>query len=1446
MKRGLIILVGLAGMAGVLPLVWSQTADDPNEGVRVEQDAVSGDWQLKWWGKLGRTYFIQYTDDLRNDWSWVPLVESGADGIKAWSFTGTSDKFFLRLAYSDQPVSDPLNGDSDGDGIGNLDELNQNTDPLSNIDSDFDGQPDDWETFHNLDPDNSDDADLDSDDDGLTNAQEADIGSNPNTADTDGDGVDDGEDGWALLNELAPARVPVPNYAVISLRANGKGTLINNKGQVIIQDESGSAYYFYNGNSIVNLPSDIDAVSDLNDHGVALISNYSNELAYNRVGVWDQIAGVDLFPDILSDLPVLLNYFQSLDSNFDEVLSLDAIDDPYLHDQFGYSLNNNSEAVISRNLGINFLYSYDSSAGSGQSISSFSLKENLSVSSGLETVLGNSEYYLNDQGSEIYASSTGLSYNLRDANNYLITAGWFLDGNADEGLTGWGVCVIKPDGTVVKLYEQDPDLPRASNARVKLNDYSHVVSRINAANGLNNLLWINTQSGLRNENFGLALSYAEISMPADLDSLMQTYGLPNDFNNQMTLLFQDQLWLNAQTYSIEDLVQDSGNSYTNFNCIDINDTGLITGSATNSSTGNTDAVILLPFELESTDRALKGSVEIPESWTQFGLSFRNKDTGQDLGTYEDLEPGATTDVHIYDSADDFFSDTEMQQNANGTLPNNILNQEVVFARHPDNPQQLEFSTVFDELGEIEIVITFGPNQTQGIVTHTLEEDTEMSEFITRMDQRVSSLEVPGGEDILIDEDGDGVPDGGGTTDILQAFQPGTLNTPGAPVGEYHENDPANLTLLVNSDDDNGNNQTDNGDTVIDTADNDIVRLLLKRPVHQPADSGTLTLSVIGGTGNVRLFTTDGQNELTNYSVDLASPAGDLAGLANGNLPVYVEGLAQANDVTVIWSYTDAGGTPQVSDEVHLNVVDPSLITMMNQFAPSHGGLHAVYGNPQRVRSRSYAANGVTMWSEMALTPVGEALPIKNRGMLARIFWATPRLRQQIAFTKGFVDGFWVALKGEAETVAGVWQFFTDDPFGRTAAMWAGVNEAIDELREIPADEIPTLLADIAKNITDDLYTQAEAALPWQPLEANLSPDVLYYMYGFAVGTVTEGVVVSLLGVGLVTKTASVIKGVIATAKTGKYSLGVLSAARKSTNKVTHMMLRMADTDSASVRIGAIGKYLEKTEVPSGRKMSEVIDEAFLDKPNLSKRYYQNLKNHWPDITDEARRATRYQKAQHSLAEMADIMGNDLTDDALEGFGLLQKRLFVENVDDADRWADLSKLMRDLDNPQKKQALNRSLEEYKVAVEADPDAKFWLRDIDQIYSVGYRYNSFEPQGGWSNFIGSFPARPEGWYASFDLYDNKFIATDKLLLPLQTSAPRYRFEFSITAVKDISRAAKAKQETKDFFELLARDKPDNFVGGGTSFVGEGTQFIIDGSFPVTRVVDMDTGLQVWPIP
>jgi hypothetical protein len=59
--------------------------------------------------------------------------------------------------------------------------------------------------------------------------------------------------------------------------------------------------------------------------------------------------------------------------------------------------------------------------------------------------------------------------------------------------------------------------------------------------------------------------------------------------------------------------------------------------------------------------------------------------------------------------------------------------------------------------------------------------------------------------------------------------------------------------------------------------------------------------------------------LANYSVNLAAPAGDLAALATGNAQVWIRGAAANSDVTLTYTYTDAHGTVQQTDTVHLSV-----------------------------------------------------------------------------------------------------------------------------------------------------------------------------------------------------------------------------------------------------------------------------------------------------------------------------------------------------------------------------------------------------------------------------------------------------------------------------------------------------------------------------------------------
>jgi putative flippase GtrA len=100
--------------------------------------------------------------------------------------------------------------DSDRDGLLDFEEfLLYETDPLNN-DTDNDGMPDGWEVCHNLNPNDSNDGQLDSDNDGLSNFKEFFIGTDPNNIDTDGDFFYDGID-------LAPLEVLSPNIWIASI-----------------------------------------------------------------------------------------------------------------------------------------------------------------------------------------------------------------------------------------------------------------------------------------------------------------------------------------------------------------------------------------------------------------------------------------------------------------------------------------------------------------------------------------------------------------------------------------------------------------------------------------------------------------------------------------------------------------------------------------------------------------------------------------------------------------------------------------------------------------------------------------------------------------------------------------------------------------------------------------------------------------------------------------------------------------------------------------------------------------------------------------------------------------------------------------------------------------------------------------------------------------------------
>lgn len=169
----------------------------------------AGDKVIRWYGHVGRSYFLQVSDQSNPlaKWSWAPIIESGNNQNISHEVDGTPSKSFFRLKYTDQvpgPGKTLDTADFDNDGISNLDEIvppppllaGDATDPLE-PDTDGDGLKDGWERTHNLNPNDAtgaNGAEGDPDNDGLSNSQEQSSGTNPNDSDTDDDGVSDGDE----------------------------------------------------------------------------------------------------------------------------------------------------------------------------------------------------------------------------------------------------------------------------------------------------------------------------------------------------------------------------------------------------------------------------------------------------------------------------------------------------------------------------------------------------------------------------------------------------------------------------------------------------------------------------------------------------------------------------------------------------------------------------------------------------------------------------------------------------------------------------------------------------------------------------------------------------------------------------------------------------------------------------------------------------------------------------------------------------------------------------------------------------------------------------------------------------------------------------------------------------------------------------------------------------
>ena len=181
------LLCGLALTSGA----FAEAETSPNEGTRLtftlnQTPDCLGTYTMSFLSKLGRYYFIQYSEDLAI-WSYFPNANGAGDGNTfnyCFSVSGP-DRFFLRLKYLPSYTGDPLDQDFDGDKVNTRDELSAGTDPFGfpPADTDGDNMPNDWEIHFGLNPNNPGDATTgpasDPDGDGIPNRTEFQNGTDP-------------------------------------------------------------------------------------------------------------------------------------------------------------------------------------------------------------------------------------------------------------------------------------------------------------------------------------------------------------------------------------------------------------------------------------------------------------------------------------------------------------------------------------------------------------------------------------------------------------------------------------------------------------------------------------------------------------------------------------------------------------------------------------------------------------------------------------------------------------------------------------------------------------------------------------------------------------------------------------------------------------------------------------------------------------------------------------------------------------------------------------------------------------------------------------------------------------------------------------------------------------------------------------------------------------------
>lgn len=1407
---------------------------------------------------------------LRGLYSWEEVGATGADQSN-WIHDGANHQISFTYRVVAQGVdgamaaSEPFSlTDTDGDLIPDVFEKGASytgetgTYPTyaNQFSSNGSGVSDGWLTKNGYDPMAPFDGSFDSDGDGISDQEEYLRGTGPHNADSDGDGVSDGEDGWPRHDWITIPPLPDVQYAVVQLLqtgwpSNAVARRVSDQGDVAGYQEIANTY---------------------DTHWIVLLAGESQTAPV--MGWWDtplEQIDMDAFSAVLGPVTP----YEGYPANYP--------DSPYgfagfLFENLEYSLPNfgaDSRLATARWNGMTLEGVVVGRRGDTEVFGP--LADNGFPSGGTHELYACAAVLANRLGDVVtvewggwnnygvpdgYEKEAFVSYLRRgDGSNTRIGDTYYSDnyGLINEGGATLVPYAINDDGYVVGKVvsavlggvDSAADLAVWSDGElhtiVGLNRLIGLVSSkagggaLVAGNNLHNdLVWASRE--ISGEWVTRPFDIWEPSIQAELGVLHGGSRL----NERLELVADTRLVRNGEVCDIVDLLP---TGWSAPHAIDINNYGVILAGATRTLDDNgapitnpqSVPVLLIPVELDSRDRLVKGSITIPEGWTNVSLRLRNRDTQQDLGVFAQLEPGVEDgSTYIYDNPEGMFSEGEFDEVEAGTIDPRALNQAVTFYRDAEDPRRLHFTTVFDDVGDIELELSFGSGEAPAVakLSHILTADADMAALIDTVDQRIETLDTPGVVDFDLDTDGDGIPDGGGA-DLIVASQPGMAGSPGPFIAESSEDDPLNLILLANTDDDDADGIADWMFGLVSPDDDDLSTIILKRPVGLVGNSGTFTLTLTGGA-SIRLRTASGQTVTGGTTVNLTSPSGPLAGLATGSVTLYLDGVAPATS-SVTLTYDDPATSTTIADSVHLTVLDPAQFAAhraRHYLRPATSDLHGL-------TLRIYAANGSYVERRHSLGPIGENPPLQNPGLVAKtLHFTIGGPRELLAFFRGLGTGFAMGIHDDGEFVGEVISYLAiyDNRWDRAKAMFDPFFELYDVFKGKSASEITAIITAIPQTLWQGLYEEAESELGWEPLYVGIDPSVFAYMRGMATGYLGEQVAVGLIPVGGVAlrigKTLPTVFREMATAiKTAThYVLPVLEDSARASLKLLPGLTRLTRSEEeAWAALQAVLKV--KRVVFTGGERAIVILENFR---KLRPLIYEDVLRIWADTLETlpAVSGERLTYLTNDLAALVHRYGEavgDLPDDAVKGFAHMQGRLFQTGDDTISRWPDVEKLFGGLDNAAKKDALKESLIAYKQVVGVDPEAKFWVKGVSAIQETGYRYvTSLDLIKANSGIIPTHSGY--GWYVSFDKFTDSMTAVSKLQLPPGSNA-RYRVEFDFSELGEKCRIPFSRQDSiKNTLEIVARDVTEfGGAGGGIQLLADGTPI------PVKRVYLIENGVE-----